>query len=253
MQYSCHAAALKQKFAGQGQQAFGQLSQGEQAAALSSADPQVFEELAALNKAYKAKHGFIFIICASGKSAGEMLRAIQARLPNSPYTELGAAAREQMKITQLRLEKLLGSSAASSPAERAHVRTGQIAGHLVPGTAAAAAGGGHGSGSLRSPITTHVLDTALGMPAQGLPISLHRQMDGSEGGMYDCLASGVTDADGRIGNLLAPSGWVAAGNYRMTFGTGPYLRACRWVLAGRSKEVVLTSGHQPRVQSSGAQ
>lgn len=46
---------------------------------------QVFQQLAALNKAYKEKHGFIFIVCASGKSAVEMLAAIKQRLPNTPY------------------------------------------------------------------------------------------------------------------------------------------------------------------------
>jgi 5-hydroxyisourate hydrolase len=51
-------------------------------------------------------------------------------------------------------------------------------------------------------------------------------MDGSAA-VYDCLASGVTDADGRIGNLLPASAWVAPGNYRMRFDTGAYLRACR--------------------------
>lgn len=150
--------------------------------------------------------------------------------------ELAAAAREQMKITQLRLEKLLTTAAAAqptgrndSPAERAHVRTGQLAAHLAPPPAAAqispAATAGHGS-NLRSPITTHVLDTALGCPASGLPISLHKLMDGSEG-VWDCLSSGVTDSDGRVGNLLAPSGWVAPGHYQMRFDTDTYLRACR--------------------------
>jgi 5-hydroxyisourate hydrolase/2-oxo-4-hydroxy-4-carboxy-5-ureidoimidazoline decarboxylase len=224
------ADALKAKFSNQ---AFGALSHGEQAAALSNPDPFVFEELAALNKAYKAKHGFIFIICASGKSAQQMLQAIQQRLPNAPYTELGSAAREQMKITELRLEKLLSSQAStatnssggSSPAERAAVRTEQLAGHFAPPAAAAAAGS---HGPLRSPITTHVLDTTLGRPAQGLPISLCRLMEGSQR-MWDCLASGLTDADGRIGNLLAPAGWVAPGVYQMRFDTDAYLRACRWV------------------------
>jgi 5-hydroxyisourate hydrolase-like protein (transthyretin family) len=233
------ADALKAKFSNQ--QAFGALSHGEQAAALSNPDPFVLEELAALNKAYKAKHGFIFIICASGKSAQQMLTAIKQRLPNAPYTELGSAAREQMKITELRLEKLLSSQVSTatnsgggnSPAERAAVRTGQLAGHFAPAAppppaaaAAAAAAGSHRP--LRSPITTHVLDTTLGRPAQGLPISLHRLMDGSHR-MWDCLASGLTDADGRIGNLLAPAGWVAPGVYQMRFDTDAYLRACRWV------------------------
>lgn len=165
-----------------------------------------------------------------------MLAAIKLRLPNAPYTELGSAAREQMKITELRLEKLLSSQAStgsssnsgsrgSSPAERAAVRTGQLAGHLAPAVpAAATAAGNHGP--LRSPITTHVLDTTLGRPAQGLPTSLHRLMDGSQR-MWDCLASGLTDADGRIGNLLPPAGWVAPGVYQMRFNTDAYLRACR--------------------------
>ena len=207
----------------------------------------MFEELAALNKAYRAKHGFIFIICASGKSAAQMLAAIQQRLPNAPYTELGNAAREQVKITELRLEKLLSSQqpspgagagatntssgsngGGSSPAERAAVRTGQLAGHLVPAAAPAPAAGGGGHGPLRSPITTHVLDTALGRPAQGLPISLHRLMEGSQR-LWDCLGEGLTDGDGRIGNLMAPAAWVAPGVYQMRFDTGTYLRACRCV------------------------
>jgi 5-hydroxyisourate hydrolase/2-oxo-4-hydroxy-4-carboxy-5-ureidoimidazoline decarboxylase len=225
--------ALRAKFSNQ---AFGALSHGEQAAALINPDPFVFEELAVLNKAYKAKHGFIFIICASGKSAPQMLDAIKQRLPNAPYTELGSAAREQMKITELRLEKLLSSqtntpaavnfSSGSSAAERAAVRTGQLAAHLTAPTAAAAAAGGSSHGPLRSPITTHVLDTSLGRPAQGLPISLHRLMESSQR-MFDCLARGVTDADGRIGNLLPPAGWVAPGVYQMRFDTGTYLQACR--------------------------
>jgi 5-hydroxyisourate hydrolase/2-oxo-4-hydroxy-4-carboxy-5-ureidoimidazoline decarboxylase len=235
------AAALQKKFASP---SFVQLSQGEQATALGgcSSDPLVFEELAALNKAYRSKHGFIFIISASGKSAGQMLEAIRQRLPNAPYTELGAAAREQMKITELRLQKLLapqqqqqpassGGGGGSSPAARAAVRTEQLAGHLLappsPQPAAAGGGGGHHGGSpLRSPITTHVLDTSLGRPACGLPISLHRLMDGSQR-MWDCLAAGATDADGRIGNLLPPAGWVAPGTYQMRFDTATYLQACR--------------------------
>lgn len=154
------------------------------------------------------------------------------------YAELGAAAREQMKITQLRLEKLLTTAAAAppgprssssgSPTDRAHVRTGQLVAHLAPSAVpplAAAHAAGH-SVTLRSPITTHVLDTALGQPAQDLPITLHRLMDGSHG-VWDCLASGFTDADGRIGNLMTPSNYVAPGDYQMRFNTGSYLRACR--------------------------
>ena len=63
--------------------------------------------LAAANKAYEERFGFIFIVCATGKSAAEMLTMLQARLANDRATELRAAAEEQWKITRLRLEKLL--------------------------------------------------------------------------------------------------------------------------------------------------
>jgi len=59
-----------------------------------------------LNEAYFARFGYIFIICATGKSADEILAALRARLPNDPATELTVAAAEQARITRLRLEKL---------------------------------------------------------------------------------------------------------------------------------------------------
>ena len=63
--------------------------------------------LAAGNQEYEARFGFIFIVCATGKSSTEMLAILNARLQNDPGTELRVAAEEQRKITQLRLEKLL--------------------------------------------------------------------------------------------------------------------------------------------------
>ena len=72
-----------------------------------------------------------------------------------------------------------------------------------------------------SPITTHILDTARGCPAQGVHIRLCQL--NSEGG-YSLLAEGVTDADGRIRDLLAP-GSLEAATYRMLFSTGPYFEA----------------------------
>jgi 5-hydroxyisourate hydrolase len=69
---------------------------------------------------------------------------------------------------------------------------------------------------MRSPITTHVLDTALGRPAAGVDIRLFR-------GETE-LARGITNDDGRIADLLAP-GTLEAGTHRMTFATGPYFEA----------------------------
>lgn len=72
----------------------------------------------------------------------------------------------------------------------------------------------------KSPITTHVLDTARGKPAAGIAVILEI------GGLDDWteLARGVTDADGRIANLLSPDSVLPAGIYRLSFATGAYFR-----------------------------
>jgi 2-oxo-4-hydroxy-4-carboxy-5-ureidoimidazoline decarboxylase len=57
------------------------------------------------NIEYEQRHGFIFIVCATGKSATEMLGLLQARLHNPTAVELQTAAEEQAKITKLRLQK----------------------------------------------------------------------------------------------------------------------------------------------------
>ncbi len=59
------------------------------------------------NRHYERKFGHRFIVCASGKSAEEMLSSLESRLGNDPEHERAVAAGEQMKITRLRLEKLL--------------------------------------------------------------------------------------------------------------------------------------------------
>jgi OHCU decarboxylase len=79
---------------------------GEQAGALG-ADKEVLARLAARNREYRERFGYIFIVCATGKSASEMLGILEARLGNEPQAELGIAAEEQRKITALRLRKLL--------------------------------------------------------------------------------------------------------------------------------------------------
>ena len=88
--------------------AAGKWSRSEQhGAAVASSDQH--EALAKANRAYRRRFGYIFIVCASGKSAGEMLKILDARLANDPEEELRAAADEQRKITRLRLEKLLSA------------------------------------------------------------------------------------------------------------------------------------------------
>lgn len=80
-------------------------SEGEQSA-VGEASESTLQALAAGNVAYKEKYGHIFVVCATGKTASEMLALLQARLDNDPTVELAIAAEEQGKITRLRLEKL---------------------------------------------------------------------------------------------------------------------------------------------------
>lgn len=84
----------------------GKWSAQEQAGA-ANAESAVLAKLEHQNGAYFEKHGFIFIVCATGRSAAEMLALLEARLPNDKATELRTAAEEQAKITQLRLSKWL--------------------------------------------------------------------------------------------------------------------------------------------------
>ncbi len=78
----------------------------EQAGA-AAAPEAVKQALAEGNKKYEAKFGHIYLVCATGKTGLELLAILEQRLKNEPGTELRVAAREQEKITQLRLEKLL--------------------------------------------------------------------------------------------------------------------------------------------------
>ena len=66
---------------------------------------------------------------------------------------------------------------------------------------------------LRSPITTHVLDTSVGRPAAQVPVQLHRRCAGSTQA-WELIATGTTNADGRCGDLLPPCDSVDPGDYR---------------------------------------
>lgn len=74
---------------------------------VNEASDQVIQALAQGNSDYEDKFGFIFIVCATGKSAQQMLDLLLARLVNTRKQELINAAAEQAKITDLRLQKLL--------------------------------------------------------------------------------------------------------------------------------------------------
>jgi len=87
-------------------------SAGEQSVAQRS-QAETLAEMTEANFEYHAKFGYVFLICATGKSTDEILANLRKRMPNDPKTELRVAAEEQSKITRLRLEKLLRGLAKS--------------------------------------------------------------------------------------------------------------------------------------------
>lgn len=78
----------------------------QEQAGVRKAEQNTLSELAELNRQYQEKFGYIYIVCATGKSAEEMLGLLKQRLENSTQKELPVAAAEQAKITHLRLDKL---------------------------------------------------------------------------------------------------------------------------------------------------
>ncbi len=77
---------------------------------VSFADENTLKALSQGNKEYFSKFGFVFLICATGKQASEMLESLQKRLQNDLETEIKNASLETSKITRIRLEKLLSES-----------------------------------------------------------------------------------------------------------------------------------------------
>lgn len=96
-----NVSSLKAKYANTKE-----LASGEQSGA-SQATDELILALAKNNQAYEEKYGFIFIVCATGKSAEEMLDLLYTRLKNDRHRELEIASEEQRKIFHLRLEKIL--------------------------------------------------------------------------------------------------------------------------------------------------
>lgn len=78
----------------------------EEQAGMNEASRRLEDEIREGNRAYEAKFGHVFLICATGLSAAEMAEALDRRLDNDPEGELRIAAAEQAKITKLRLRKL---------------------------------------------------------------------------------------------------------------------------------------------------
>lgn len=79
----------------------------QEQSSVASAEQAVLDELARVNAEYEARFGHIYIVCATGRSADEMLALAKSRMANDPERELSVAAEEQRKITALRLARLV--------------------------------------------------------------------------------------------------------------------------------------------------
>jgi 2-oxo-4-hydroxy-4-carboxy-5-ureidoimidazoline decarboxylase len=102
-----HHPRIGERKAAVTQDAAGAAWSSEEQAKVTAAGNQVKAELARVNDEYERRFGYIYIVCAAGKSADELLTIARGRLGNDPNTELRVAGEEQRKIIQLRLTKLL--------------------------------------------------------------------------------------------------------------------------------------------------
>ncbi len=160
---------------------------GNEQQSVQSSSSEIITQLANGNTAYENKFRFIFIVCATGKSAKEMLELLNHRLPNNREEEVKIAAEEQHKITRIRLKKLMDNSASKL--------------------------------KKMSQITTHVLDTSKGTPAEGIKISLQKPTSENK---WETITSGMTNSDGRIEKFLPEDKVIPPGIYRMLFDTKAY-------------------------------
>ena len=150
---------------------------------VNAASEETLKALMSANKEYKEKFGFIFIVFATGKSAGEMLELLHSRLGNNAGDEIRVAMGEQQKIMMKRLKDQVTDLNLAV-----------------------------------SQVTTHILDTSAGLPAAKVVIRFF-EMDNGDAYM---ISQGLTNADGRIPDLLPPGRILKAGVYKMHFSTGEY-------------------------------
>lgn len=106
--FNTHPKIGEQKAAAETSAASLSWSSNEQAG-VANASADTRQLLAELNQRYEEKFGFIYIVCATGKSSAELLAILQERLTHDSDSELKIAAHEQALITRLRLNKLLES------------------------------------------------------------------------------------------------------------------------------------------------
>lgn len=165
-------------------------SRAEQASS-DADDAELAARLAAGNRAYEERFGRVLLIRAAGRTRAEILAELERRLRLDDDAELATVAAQLREIMALRLRATFADDDASAaPADEPPAP---------------------------SLVTTHVLDTASGRPAPGVPVRL----EVLSGDGPSEVGSGVTDDDGRV-RTLGPA-TLAPGPYRLTFDTAEYL------------------------------
>ncbi|KAK9757712.1 hypothetical protein RND81_01G181500 [Saponaria officinalis] len=233
--FSAHPQIGKPNSGSHTSDTFSQWSKGEQSTAMATATSTTLQELAEWNSLYKEKFGFVFLICASGRSTSEILDELKRRYSNRPIIEFEIAAKEQMKITELRLAKLFSAqsstTAAAKPtsavAKAGEDRLSTIGAHLLSPPDSSQT---QPPKRTRPPITTHILDVARGYPAGGVEVLLESwtghhpspTFPGSDPSGWTLVGSGKTDKDGRSNPLMSVVDAVSPGVYRISFNTGQY-------------------------------
>lgn len=155
----------------------------------AQASDHTISELIKNNNLYFEKYGFVFLVCATGKSASEMSDLLSQRLKHTLDEEQAIAQGEQFKIALLRLQKVISLNIDN---------WNQV-----------------------SQITTHVLDTSIGKPGKNIPIRLKRKSEDN----FLTISMGITNDDGRVVNLLPPGLRLSPGHYQMCFDTNIYFTA----------------------------
>jgi 2-oxo-4-hydroxy-4-carboxy-5-ureidoimidazoline decarboxylase len=150
---------------------------------LSDAEFQAFEQV---NSAYRAKFGFPYIVCARRHTRGSILRDFERRLPNDTATEIRNSINEIYRIAALRVAELVVSDDRLAVYGR---------------------------------LSTHVLDTYSGRPAQGVAVEL---VELSDLGAKRVVTRTITNADGRTDPPLIYHRPVPIGCYELTFSMGGY-------------------------------
>jgi 2-oxo-4-hydroxy-4-carboxy-5-ureidoimidazoline decarboxylase len=164
-------------------------SKHEQASVgLDTLSEEEFARFHRLNDAYKEKFGFPFIVCVRRHTRDSILQQFERRLQNDEGQEFATAVQEVFYITRLRI-------------------AAKVTGEGVP--------------QVNGRLSTHVLDTHAGRPAQGIAIELHE----FAGQQAHRIASAITNAEGRTDQPLISGRPLPIGRYELQFAVGDHFRS----------------------------